>query len=424
MAAFATVWLGSWPRPFDLALAALVFLATLTVDRPLARGIAIALALALLALLLTSTRWLPRGEDYTTFYRGAELLLRAGATPYGSAGTVAAPFPTFHLVWLLSGALAVPMETALRLFWTETVIVLATAWALGIVAARRAGGISAGHAVLLVAVAFHPAVALGLMLGQTSAWTMAVAVGAFALWRGGARRAHWLIAGLLLGLGVLLKPSFVLVPLAFALVAVVDLLARHLRPVSRSPELVVGLGALAALPIWLALSWLVSPPAIIEAWQQWPGLAQGWALEVTHNFRGDYAPAAVVAKRLVKHLPLDYGTTLGVLSQTLLAVVVLLNALVLFGGGVRRADWWLPWVFGTLVVSPLTWAHYLVWALPACAWLLTAERGAPCARRFLGRLGFALTFILSSFLFTVGLLLLYLVSLWRVAAADGPEAAA
>jgi hypothetical protein len=404
-----------WPMPDEWALFAASLVTIAAVLRLPGRSGRLGCALVWIALLVWHGLPTPErsiGADFQTFYDGAYLLFTRGESPYRATGTTAFPFPTFALVWLLSLAGRLGQEATFMAFVVVEDLLLAGVFLL----ARRA---AAGHAVpepidaardlILVGLLLHPTVLAGIGVGNSS--VVAGALIAAGVWAWQCDSSRWFphTGAVLVNLAWMVKPQL-LMATAFFLTA--WLLER--RPRARSRAAAIGRLIIPWGAGLVVASILIAPQAMSQAYADFPGVAAHWHDTIAATYPNNYAPAAVLAKALARLVGLSVSPTLAVLWIGITLLLLAWNLAALRRGPVDSPRAAYPWLLASLLWSSLVWEWYLALAVVAVLGVVLTPgvregRGRSASALWLAA-GIALTMVVSSFAFTVGVAVLYCLS--------------
>ena len=415
VAAMALVYRRAWPTPREAVLAVISIACIVIVIRLASRVIRIGATLTwILALFVLHTPTPPRsvGYDFGTFYSGAILLFERQVSPYSFSGTTAFPFPSFPIVWLLSLTGRLPeSQTFLNLLAVE-ILLLTLAWCLvRRIRLRKTLDPSMDTPLSLLEAAFllHPAIIGGLLLGNTAALAGSLLALAVWCWRTLSGRSAEHAAAILLCLACMLKPQLLMVAAFFLLNWVLGVWRRAHQPLA----LTARIGALL-VPWWFLLVLLSVPLAhqgFLRAYLEFPGVAARWHTVIAELYQNNYAPPAILAKAAARFWPISVSTLLPFLTLGLASLVVSWNVTATLRGAPDTILAFLPWVMSSLLWTSLVWEWYLslvvVGLLLLPYWCLTSTGSASPATALLLGAGIGLTMVFSSFLFMLGVLLLY-----------------
>jgi glycosyltransferase involved in cell wall biosynthesis len=417
----ALAFRGAWPTPletFTLVGTTFCLLGAWHIRRPAGRVVCAVLWIALLMALGVPTPARSIGFDFRTFYEGAEFLYRRGHSPYSAPGTTAFPFPTFALVWVLSLAGRLPLEwTFLAFVALQAVMLSAGAMLMGRVAAAETASRNSdlGRRLLQAGMVLHPAVLAGMAVGNSAALAGAAVLWAVWLWRCG--KGTWSVHGsaILLSLGWMIKPQ--LIPAALFFLANWWLARtrgqhRHSRAARIGRLLVPWAGAL------LTVSLVISFPATLLAYREFPAVAVTWHTRIAETYPNNYALAAILAKALARIWAVPISQSLFLLTTGIAAPLLIWNIVSLTGGRPDSLRAFLPWLLISLLWTSLVWEWYFSLVLAGPILMMALTRSASDSSTASGGLrlagGIACTMVFSSFIFTLGYVLLYCHSqAWR-----------
>jgi hypothetical protein len=409
----ALAFRGAWPTPletFALVGTILCLLGVWHARTPVGRVVCAALWIALLMALGVPTPSRSIGFDFRTFYEGAEALFKHRHSPYSVPGTTAFPFPTFPLVWLLSLAGRLPLEQTFLAFVALQAVLLGIGVILmGRVAAETIPRDSdPGRRLLQVGLVLHPAVLAGIVLGNSGALAGAVVLWAIWLWRCG--RGTWSVHGaaVLFNLGWMVKPQ--LVPAALFFLAT-WWLERTREPRRNSRAARIGRLLVPWAGAILVVSLAIPFPATLLAYREFPGVAATWHTHIAEAYPNNYALAAILAKALARLWAVPVSHSLLLLTIGIAGPLFLWNVVSLTSGRPDSLRPFLPWLLTSLLWTSLAWEWYLGLVLAGPMLMMTLAPSASDSPAALGGLrlagGIACTMVFSSFIFTLGYLLIY-----------------
>jgi hypothetical protein len=349
------------------------------------------------------------GYDYNTFFEGARMLFDHGHSPYAAPGVTAFPFPTFPLIRLLSlGGRMSPEETRWSFLALEAVL-LAVASALLLRTVPGATGSNWGRTAVWIGLAIHPKIVEGIVLGNSSALAGGLLMLALWSWRCGRGRPSRHLAAIMFNLAWMVKPHLIM---AAAFFPACWLFRR--RP-AESEDRANAIGRLffpwsATL---LALSLFLLPYDPWSLYLDFFRTAHEWHTKIAEAYTTNYALSAILAKAIRRLWGLPFSQTLPLMTLGVGLPLLLWNCVTLLSARRNSIMAFLPWLFSSLLWTSLVWNHYLslllggmllMFGLLACP-----SRIQPASGLFFSS-GIALTMVNSSFLFTLGILFLYLAS--------------
>lgn len=286
--------------------------------------------------------------------------LAEGSLPWsGATASSTAPLPGV-VMWLIS--LVSPVEGQglaaqqwVMVLWILLCVALTALAVLALVALAPGRPWQAAH------LAVSPALAL---LALVSTDLLGVALTLLALWAWH-RERPW-VAGVLLGLALLVRPFPLLVLAAVVLVS--------LRGGRRLPALQVCVGAaLGALAVLAPL--VTVEPRALTGLEQWWGQPAGYgALQMVPRLVGAGVPAAVTSTVAVLGWVLALGLGVWASRRSRRVGVVPLSALMLLVVALTAASLSVQsglWVLPFLALSARPWWEHLVWALVEALHFLT-----------------------------------------------------
>jgi hypothetical protein len=426
VAAVAMALRNAWPPPDERVLFAASLVTVAGVLRLPGRSGRLACALAWIALLVwhglpTSERSI--GADFRTFYDGAHLLFARGASPYLAAGTTAFPFPTFALVWLLSLAGRLGPDTTVVAFVVVEVLLLAAAF---LMARRAAAGppvpSDVARDLLLVGLLLHPTVLAGIGVGNSSVVAGVLMVAAVWAWQRDSSRWFPHSGAILVNLAWMVKPQLLMATAFFLAAWLLERYPRATwnlsaasvassRPRVRSRAAAIGRVIVPWGASLIVVSTLTAPGAMSQAYVDFPWVAAHWHSAIAATYPNNYAPAAVLAKALARLLGVSVLPTLAPLWIGLALLLLTWNVTTLRQGRPDSPQAAYPWLLSSLLWSSLVWEWYLTLAVAALLGLVLTpavqtDRWRSASALWLAA-GIALTMVVSSFAFTVGVVVLY-----------------
>lgn len=407
----AMAYRSAWPTPAEAVLFGATILCVLGTFYLPSRAARVSSAAAWVLLLIvwglpTPARSL--GIDFRTFYDGAELLYKRGDSPYLAQGTTAFPFPTFPLVWALSLAGRLSSNDTFLLFVLLQSALLAIGYILLDRTARQEALSQPGdpaQRIVQAGLLFHPTVLSGIALGNSGALAGAAIMWAVWFWRCGRNRTSLHASAIFLNLGWMIKPQLLMACLFFLCTWGWE---SWRAEGCRSRAASVGQLLLPWAGVLLGVSLLLSPPVILSAYREFPGVALTWHTRIAESYPTNYALSAILAKAMARGWSVPVSQSLPLLTVGIALPLVLWNILSLVPGKLDSLAAFFPWLLTSLFWTSLVWEWYFVLVLAAPA-LMLAFKARLAGDRWDLRLPLALacTMVFSSFLFMLGLIWLY-----------------
>jgi hypothetical protein len=414
---FAMVLRNAWPNPMEIVafVTAVVCIygalrSNLAKTRMLFAGLWVAMVVTIGYRLEPPQVWL----DFSTFVNGARLLFADHQSPYLAEGTTAFPFPIFPIVRALSFGGHLTSNATAWLFFVLELLALALSYMLvrGTICRERLRS-SQDWAIALIqgGLMLHPALLLGLYYGQSAVLASASVIGAVWCWRC-ANNGWWRHgAAILLNLAWMIKPQL-LMAAGFFIISWI----REPKVISTPHRRDAAIGRLilpwsAAL---IAVSILLAFPAFLTAYSDFFTVAFKWHTFVAENSPNNYAISAILAKAGMRFSGISASQTLPFLSTACAGFVLLWNCLSMHRTKPDSLLAFIPWLLASLLWTPLVWRFYLSLVIAGLLLLVAYEGGLGASEFELRTLwlssGIGLTLVLSSFAFTLGILLLYFLS--------------
>jgi hypothetical protein len=152
-------------------------------------------------------------------------------------------------------------------------------------------------------------------------------------------------------------------------------------------------------------------PGSALAYRDFPKIAFTWHTRIAEAAMNNFAPSAIIANAMARLWNVQVSETLPILATGITIFVLLWNMLSLASDRVDTLRAFLPWLLGSLLWSSLVWDMYLSLVLAGhliIVGLLSEDEGpAINFPRLLFCVGVGLTMVVSSFAYTLGILLLY-----------------
>lgn len=410
----AMAYRGAWPAPAEAVLFGATILCVLGALHSSSRAMRILSAAAWVLMLIV--RGLPTpapsiGVDFRTFYDGADLLYKRGESPYLARGTTAFPFPTFPLVWALSLAGRLSSDDTFLLFALLEFALLAIGYILMDRTARQEGPHQSGdpaQRILQAGLLFHPAVLSGIAVGNSAALAGAAIMWAVWFWRCGRNRASLHASAIFFNLGWMIKPQLLMALLFFA-----GTWGRERWHRVKTFSRAASIGRLLAR--WagglVCVSLLAPLPATLPAYRDFFRVALTWHTRIAESYSNNYALSAILAKALAREWNIPVLQSLPLLTVGIAIPLVVWNSTALATERTDSPGAFFPWLLTSLLWTSLVWEWYFSLVLAGPMLMIAME---PCPAGAAGgrlrlRLALALacTTVFSSFLFTLGLILLY-----------------
>lgn len=407
----------AWPTSTEtltLGMAIVCIYGTLSVASRNIRVIAAAAWLVTMAgfaaVMVPPQVWL----DFKTFVDGAELLFAQHQSPYRNDGTTAFPFPTFMLVRAISlnGRLSFEVTAWLFFFLQASLLALSYVMLRGVIAQEKwRSPFDLPIMLVQVGLLLHPAVLLALYYGQSSILASTFLIAAVWGWRcrTGVQWQH--VSAICLNLAWMVKPQL--------LMAVGYFLASWLRRRTwshHSDRRDEAIGRLLApwCIVLLGGSLVVGFPGHVIAYRDFIEVASRWHSYIAEISPNNYALPAIVAKAGLRFAELPVSETLPLLTLLVTMFVVTWNVLSLRRAFPDSLLAYLPWLLASLLWTSLVWRFYLSLVIASLLLLVACEMDSSASmlrwRTLWLAAAIGLTTVLSSFVFMLGVLLLYTLS--------------
>lgn len=349
--------------------------------------------------------------DFKTFVDGAHLLFDHHQSPYLSVGTTAFPFPTFFLVRALSFGGYLRFDTIGWIFFALQVLFLGLSCILmRRVACQERLSSTSDFAIGTIqgGLILHPAIYFVLFYGQSSVIASTALLGAIWCWRCGNNRWWWHAAAILLNLAWMIKPQLLM---AVGFFVASWLRERKLIPRGGRSDAAIGRLILPWSAALIALSLPIAFPASLVAYRDFFAVALRWHTYISEILPNNYAPSAILAKAGMRIWGISVSQSLPILSTAGAGLVLLWNWLSLVRAKPNSLRAFVPWLLASLLWTSLVWRFYLSLVIGGLLLLVAYAKdchGPPSRGRSLWlATGIGLTMVLSSFAFTLGILILY-----------------
>jgi hypothetical protein len=152
-------------------------------------------------------------------------------------------------------------------------------------------------------------------------------------------------------------------------------------------------------------------PGSVLAYRDFPKIAFIWHTRIVESSTNNFAPASIIAKAMARLWHLRVSETLPILAIGIAIFTLLWNILSLASDRVDTLRAFLPWLLASLLWTSLVWDMYLSLVLAGhliIVGVLSEDRGPRINfPRLLFCVGVGLTTVVSSFAYTLGILLLY-----------------
>lgn len=368
-------------------------------------------------VIFANTLSLPQvWHDFRTFVDGAHLLFESDRSPYSVQGVTAFPFPTFFLVYALGATGTMSFTTVAWVYSFIQVLLLALSYLLANSLVGRENLEASSKvwlSLIFAGVIIHPATLLGLYYGQSSIVAGTTLLGAIWLWRCGRTKCSWHGAAVLFNLAWMVKPQLLMVSGYFLLRWVYALKIKQHR---QDEDVRIGRLLILWAVALLGISIVIGGRASLLAYRDFINVAYTWHTYIALIQPNNYALPAILAKAGSRYFGVEASEAMFPLTATCAFIVVLWNVVATLKAKPNSLVALLPWVLSSLLWSSLCWRLYLSLIiggiLVITAYTSTLRRGSESEKvktLWLG-LGIACSLVLSNFIFTLGLLLLYFLS--------------
>ncbi len=408
----AMVYRGAWPTPaeaFRLVASASAIHGALSFSSRALRAVCVGLYIFLLISLGLPTPLRSIGLDFHTFYNGAHSLFDMHESPYLAHGATAFPFPTFHLVYLLSLAGRLTPDSTFLCFVGLQAFLLGVCLILSY---RLTNDEFPGHAhtrssrLLQAGLLFQPAVLNGIGLGNSPVVAGVALMCAVWFWQRGASRWSTHSSAICINLAWMIKPQLLMATTFFLGCWWLKRRSNPLPRAARIGRLIIP-WAIGLMAISLPMGF----PGSALAYRDFPKIALTWHTRIAEAAMNNFAPSAIIANAMARLWNFEVAETLPILAAGIAIFVLLWNILSLTSDRVDTLRAFLPWLLASLLWSSLVWDMYLSLVLAGqliLVDLLSEDRGPRINfPRLLFCVGIGLTMVVSSFAYTLGILLLY-----------------
>ena len=352
--------------------------------------------------------------DFRLWWDSAELLFEKHQSPYLLPGATAFPFPTYMVVYASRFGGLLPFESAA---WLLVAMQLACVGLLyffvrGVIV-REGLAVGSGYADLLLQglLLLHPTMLFVLYYGQSGIIAGTLLGGAVWCWRCGKGRLWWHGSAILMNLAWMVKPQLLMATAFFFLSWLHDTWFGK-----RSGNSAAAIGELLAP--WcvglLSISVPLAFPVYLMAYRDFISVAihaHTYNAEVSPN---NYALASILSKAGMRLLGIPVAQSLPLVATIGAVILVLWNFLSLQHAKGNTPLVFVPWLLASFLWASSAWRFYLTF-LMAGLLLLVAYRDERISsgfhlNSFWLASGIGLTMVLSSFAFTLGILILFFLS--------------
>jgi hypothetical protein len=394
------------------------------------RLLCVALLIAVLAWFavpVMRTHITPQGwqglSDIDPYGWAAHAVYINGTDPYGKKGWLSFPFPVFPILRAVSrgGALAGPIWK-LHFFYLNLALAFLSALFFltpRLISKKKRAAAWSSAAALMLLYLFTEGTARTLSQGQVNLivaffLSLFLSLTLLAVRPARPRTGLLIAAGFCLSLATLTKPIIAPILLYLILRGLVDLFHSRRSGDAASFRL--------SAPGWIALSAIGSILLVLGLTAAIPGGISG------DHYIGFFTKGAAMGSRDFLMRPMNFSPLsmlirTGLLPEapgTIAAIMLLLLAALASAGTLSparpfRPVFLAPWIYATLLWSPISWSHYACWTYGAFLLLLQRMDDRPHDRT---RLLFSLTIFLclgltqlrASYLYLPGTLLFFLLS--------------
>jgi hypothetical protein len=414
VAILAMTYRGTWPTPAEsltLFISVFALYGALALSLHLLRAVCAGFWTLMLVSFGMPVSSRTVGADFQTFYDGARVLFDRHASPYQAPGATAFPFPTFQLIRLLSLGGRLSSDTTFLLFVMLQAVFLGIGFILSCrVIKREIGDHAPELAIQLIQAGLlvHPAILHAMGLGNSPVTAAVALICALWFWRCRTSRSSLHLSAISMNLGWMVKPQLLMATAFFPICWWLEH-RRHLSDYSRAASIGRLVVSWAAGIIFA--STLMPLPASLLAYRDFLSVAYTWHTHVAEVFTANYALPAILAKAMARLWGLPLSATLPFLTVGVALSVILWNFSSLIAGKPDTVRAFLPWLLGSLLWSSIMWHFYLGLVLGGLLLMVGFLPNNPSFRASFSMLlfcaGVGLTMIVSSFVYTLGILLLY-----------------
>lgn len=352
--------------------------------------------------------------DLKVFFDAAERMFDQRQSPYSVEGAFRFPFPTYVFIRALSGWGRVSFQTTAWLMFASQLAGLGLSFLLVRAIVRRepmAFSPDTSIGVIQGSLLLHPTTLFVLYYGQPVIAASTLLIGALWCWRCG--RGRWRSHGsaILLNLSWMLTPQLLM---AVAFFFVSWLRERWLDRRRTSEAAAIG-GLLGPWGVaLLVLSVPLAFPAHLTAYRDFVPMAVHAHTYVAEMSPNNYALSAIVAKTGLRLTGLPVALTLPFLTAVVAGLLLLWNLRSLRDARKDSLVAFLPWLLASILWTSYLWRFYFSLVLAGLLLLVAYRRTDPVIESRVHSVwlaaGIGLTMVLSSFAFTLGILVLYFYS--------------
>ncbi len=359
--------------------------------------------------------WRHTGLDFQNFYDGAYFLFEQGISPYPRSVSNAFPFPTYLLVYGLSLGSRLSADITRQIFVALEVLLLGAAVVLmRRVIIKEMSSVTPDFAVsmLMVGLVIHPAIVDGLALGRSSMLAGIAVACALWCWRCGSGKGSLHAAAILLNLAWMIKPHLLMASGFFLFHWMLS--GKQVDPFRNRAACIGKLFSPWAAAI-LGFSALIAYPTHLYAYLDFPKAAREYMTSVSEGYANNFAIPAILSKAAIRLWGVPYLQTVSVLGAGIASGVILWNLAVLFVLRRNSVGAFIPWLMSSLFWATTMWNFYLSLIFAGTMFLCFSSSRPGLAdtniTTFWLAAAIGCTMVFSSFIFTVGAVLLYFLSI-------------
>lgn len=351
-------------------------------------------------------------EDFAIVFESARLLYQEQQNPYLDPRANAFPFPAYPLFYLTGLVGNFQVAPASQVYLGLNILaLLVSVFCISSLARQRYNLQQRGVCSLLwAAILLHPGVAQALLFGQTGILVLLwVSLGIWS-WQQG-YGFPWFPA-LFFTLAWMQKPYLVMSGLFF-IVCLARMFWKGEQKSSIAPEAAIGLGVIGCSG-GIVLLLMILPGGIgVTTFQQFVVGVSSLQQIYSQSWADNYSLVAIVLHIGMNYAGFEYVQWIEAGSVAAILIVVLINMYV----NRERAPSlyaYFPWLVASLLPFAIVWKHYYPWIMPVLyllllrAWQRNDDSMFPVALC----LSIGMLHVLSSPVFTAGLLSLFLVAHW------------
>ena len=374
--------------------------------------LALTCTLEMVRLLEFSGPFIFPPEDFAIVFESARLLYQEQQNPYLDPRANAFPFPAYPLFYLTGFAGHLKIALASQVYLGLNILaLLISILCLSNLAQLKFNFRHRGVCYLLwAAILLHPGVAQALLFGQTGILVLLwVTLGIWSWQRG--YGLPWFPA-LFFTLAWMQKPYLVMAALFF-LVCLASEFRKLKQRSSFTSEATIGLGVIG-FSCGIVLLLMILPGGIeFTTFQQFVVGLSSLQQVYSQSWADNYAFVAIVLHIGMSSIGLEYSQWIEAGSIAAILIILLIN-IYIHREMVPSLYTYLPWLVASLLPFAVVWKHYYPWIIPVLYLLLVNSWQRNDHSMFPVALcvSIGMLHVLSSPVFTAGLLSLFLVTHW------------